>query len=349
MNISVIIPTRDRCALFKIALNSVLAQTCSAVDIIVVDDGSTDANREIYRAMLTECGRPVRYLTLERHPRGHGQGYVHNYGVRAATTDYICFLDDDDYWTDPAYLERALNTLAGYHRAPDILMSNQAAYFRGVPATQPIWLESVANDLQKAGRKPDPYGAYAVTVDDLLPCQGHCHSNVLIVRRDFWLEVGGRDEAFLWEGDRDVYLRLIATANTMLYSPAVVSRHNIPDREGVVTVTTGASELERRLSQMRVFDKATLFSSHPKIRAYGRKHKGYSLKRITELLVKEGRYAEAYFYACVAFGAMPTLKWAGFTAWLGIQNLAGRGSPALDAKPPKRAPVEAGQRVELVE
>ena len=80
-------------------------------------------------------------------------------------------------------------------------------------------------------------------------------------------------------------------------------------------MTTALSEFERRLSQLRLLDRAIFFSRHAAIRAYGRRHKVYTLKRIAKSLAAAGRHAEAAFYAREALGAGPTAKWAGYTAW----------------------------------
>ena len=122
------------------------------------------------------------------------------------------------------------------------------------------------------------------------------------------------------EHDRDLYLRLIDIATVMKYAPVTVARHNIPDPIKRSSVTTVHTEFERRLSQLRLLDRAIVFSRHAAIRAYGRRHKAYTLKRIAESLAADGRHVEAAFYAREAFGAGPTVKWAAYTAWRTAQG-----------------------------
>ena len=97
---SVIIPTRNRSALFAVALHSVLEQRFRNFEVIVVNDGSSVEHEPRYRELVEAGMGVVRLLTLVRTERGHGQSYGLNYGAAQARADYLCFLDDDDQWTD---------------------------------------------------------------------------------------------------------------------------------------------------------------------------------------------------------------------------------------------------------
>lgn len=87
---SVIIPTYNSADTVNAAIDSVLAQTWPAHEIIVVDDGSTDDTAERVRA----CGERVRYL----HQPNAGVSAARNHGIRAAAGDWIAFLDADDLY-----------------------------------------------------------------------------------------------------------------------------------------------------------------------------------------------------------------------------------------------------------
>lgn len=316
---SVIIPTRNRPALFREALASVLAQSCRDVEIIVINDGSADEHRSGYEAVLRDAAAErVRVITLIPRSNGHGQSYALNVGTAATTERYLCFLDDDDCWTDSSHLARVQTAIEAMPTAPDLVMTNQAAYFKGERRPGPIWIEDLPDILASSGKAPDLLGAYAVTIDDLLRSHGFCHLNTLIVRRTVYQEIGGMDEAIRWVNDHDFYLRLIDRAQVMRYLPVTVARHNIPDPAATNNVTTRIPVLERLLYQIRVFDRAALFALHPGIRAHGRLHKAYALKKIAEALAAAGRKQDAAWYAREALGAGPGVKWAGYTAWLSL-------------------------------
>ena len=171
------------------------------------------------------------------------------------------------------------------------MFSNQVAFFGDRQKEGPIWLEGLAARLGSAGRRPDGDRLYSVSVEDLVGAGGFCHLNTMIVRRALYDAVGGMDEGIRWECDHDLFLRLIDKAAVMLLSPAVVSRHNIPDPAKAASMTTSLSEVQRRLFQLRVFEKASLFAVHPAIRAHGRQYQGYTLKRIAEALAAGRRQA----------------------------------------------------------
>jgi glycosyltransferase involved in cell wall biosynthesis len=326
---TVIIATRNRPSLFKEALESVVAQTCTDLEIVVVNDGSDDEHIRAYQALIAQITRPIRFLSLVQRPRGHGQSYALNFGVSQARSDYLCFLDDDDFWTDPHYLERARNALVRSAMLPDLHMSNQEAYLRGERKPGPVWIESLTRHLDDKGRHPDSTGVYTVSVEDLMALKGFCHLNTLIVRRAFYEQTGGMDEGIRWECDRDIYLRLLDRAKLICYAPNIVSRHNIPDPAQAASMTTSISALERRLFQLRVFDKAALFATNPLIRSEGRRQKAYTLKHITEVLVAQHEYATAAYYARLGLAAKPGLKWFAYTLWLMLHSQPARTEAAI--------------------
>jgi hypothetical protein len=133
------------------------------------------------------------------------------------------------------------------------------------------------------------------------------------------------DEAIRWECDRDLFLRLVDRAGTMLHHPAFVARHNIPDPSGTANMTTAMPMLEKRLHQLRVVDKAALFARHPAIRAHGRQHRGYVLKKMADELAATGDAQGAAAQARLALGAGPSLGWFGATARYGFAAL-GKGA-----------------------
>ena len=95
-SVSVIIPTHNRIRTLPRALDSVLAQTRTVDEIIVVDDGSTDSTADLVLDNYPE-------VTLLQQPN-LGVSAARNHGIREATSDWIALLDSDDRWL-PAKLE----------------------------------------------------------------------------------------------------------------------------------------------------------------------------------------------------------------------------------------------------
>ena len=97
--VSVIIPTFNYGRFLREAINSALAQTYRPLEIIVVDDGSTDDTPQV----LAEYRGRVRVIRQDNL----GVGAARNVGITAATGDYLAFLDSDDIWK-PETLERGV-------------------------------------------------------------------------------------------------------------------------------------------------------------------------------------------------------------------------------------------------
>ena len=89
--VSVIIPTYNRLSMLKEAVDSVLAQDFEDLELIIVDDGSTDGTSEEIR---TYGGR----VKLIQQPQNRGVSAARNRGILQARGKYIAFLDSDDLW-----------------------------------------------------------------------------------------------------------------------------------------------------------------------------------------------------------------------------------------------------------
>ena len=321
---SVVLATRDRPVLFEAALRSVIDQDFDDFEIIIVNDGSSSEYQEQYESTYKRAkdliGERIKDFYLVRRPRGHGQSYSLNFGVDQAVGDYVLFLDDDDTWTDNHHLARFNQALIDHPNA-DLYFANQAAYFRDEIKSGPIWLESLEKELMDGGVKPDANNVFDVPTEILMSTWGFCHLNCLAARRELYLNTQGMDEGIRWECDRDIFLRLVDKAGTILFAPTFVSRHNIPDPAKSLNMSTTLSMLEKRLYQIRVLDKAALFSKKKCIRKHARRHKGYALKKIAEDLAAIKMWPTAAYYAKEALGPNLTIKWIFFTLYCTFRSL----------------------------
>ena len=144
--VSVVIPTYNRAYIVGRTIESVLAQTYSPVEILVIDDGSTDDTP----AVVGRFGDRVRYI---RQPNG-GVAVARNHGFAEARGEFVALLDSDDEWL-PWKLEA------------------QVAFLRRHPELGMCWTDMIAVDDD--GRLVSPkflrtfYGAYSqVDVDRAL-------------------------------------------------------------------------------------------------------------------------------------------------------------------------------------
>lgn len=107
--LSVIIPTYNRALLLERSLRSVLRQTTACKEIIVVDDGSTDATKEVVERYATKACYPVHYLFQPNK----GPASARNLGIAQAQNDYLAFLDSDDHWNKQK-IEKQFQALTRY-------------------------------------------------------------------------------------------------------------------------------------------------------------------------------------------------------------------------------------------
>jgi glycosyltransferase involved in cell wall biosynthesis len=103
MKVSVIISNYNYARYLKAAIDSVLAQTHQNIEIIIVDDGSTDNSREVITQLTTQYPDKINAIFQVNL----GQGAAFNTGFAAATGEIIAFLDADDVWA-PKKLEQVL-------------------------------------------------------------------------------------------------------------------------------------------------------------------------------------------------------------------------------------------------
>ncbi|MBT4665362.1 MAG: glycosyltransferase [Opitutae bacterium] len=196
--VSVIIPTYDRIETLPRSLNSVFKQTFSDWELIVVDDGSTDGTDEMVL-------RDYSSVRLHRQ-ENKGVSSARNAGVALASGEWIAFLDSDDAWF-PEKLERQLSSLATEH---ELRLSH----------TDEIWIRN--------GRRVNQPKEYAKSGGHLyrrclrLCCI--CPSSVLI-RKDFFEELGGFDEAFPACEDYDLWLRITAREPVHYLDQALVRKY----------------------------------------------------------------------------------------------------------------------------
>lgn len=124
--LSVVIPTWNRARLVCEAIESALAQRPRDIEVIVVDDGSTDNTS---RQLAQRFGSRIR---LQRMPHRRGIGAARNAGVAQATGELLAFLDSDDLW-----LEGRLETeLRVFDRLPDAeaIVSDSLTFMEAQPS-----------------------------------------------------------------------------------------------------------------------------------------------------------------------------------------------------------------------
>lgn len=105
--ISIIIPAYNVQSYVKQCVDNVLKQTWNLIEVILVDDGSTDGSSRLCDEIAKNDKR-----VMVVHQTNGGLSEARNSGIRVATGDYILFLDGDDFWNDNRALERLVNRIS---------------------------------------------------------------------------------------------------------------------------------------------------------------------------------------------------------------------------------------------
>jgi len=102
--ISVIIPVFNSAKYLEKCLDSILNQTLIDIEIILIDDGSTDASLDIIKS-YSEKYNNIKY----KSKKNEGQAIARNLGIQMSTGEFICFVDSDDY-IESTMLEKLYET-----------------------------------------------------------------------------------------------------------------------------------------------------------------------------------------------------------------------------------------------
>jgi GT2 family glycosyltransferase len=270
--VSVIIPTFNRAYLLREAVQSVLDQTYRDLEVIVVDDGSTDGTQDSVANWFGADPR-VRYAAQANQ----GASAARNAGLDLATGGYIAFLDSDDSWK-PWHLELTLACLALYPQAGLIWTNIEFVDDRGAVA-QPSALRHL---LSNYGRFPlDTLFGSSASLTELdvdLPPGGEAGrlyvgdifspmvmGNLIlasssVLRRDRVDQVGRFDQRLVMGEDYEFFLRVCRAGPV-----AFVDLDDVRYRVGNADKLSGLqSPLAMATSYLRVLD-ATLARDRDRI------------------------------------------------------------------------------------
>lgn len=123
MLVSFIIPVYNTASYLDQCISSVVRQTCSDIELILVDNGSIDASPALCDAWAERDTR-IRVI----HKTNMGLSMARNVGLKAALGDYVLFLDSDDFYRNPTDLQTLLDIAATYPQA-DFIGFNCSNYY----------------------------------------------------------------------------------------------------------------------------------------------------------------------------------------------------------------------------
>ena len=204
--VTVVIPTRYAHPYLQSALRSVAAQSFTAFEVIVVDDGSGRGSE--IRELLRSLDGRFKYIPT---PAPSGPGATRNVALRAARTPYVAFLDDDDTWM------------------PDLL-ADQLAYLERHPELDLVYADAILEGSEAvAGRRFTEMAPSRgpVTLDSLLSCRCAVLTSSVVAKRDTLMAVGGFTEERNRQEDFDLWVRIAHHGGRLGYQRRVLGTYRV--------------------------------------------------------------------------------------------------------------------------
>jgi len=198
--VTVLIPAFNRIDYIDEAIHSVQAQKCAALELIVIDDGSTDGTYEHLKQLASEG-----ILTLLTHEgrANRGQAAALNVGIQAASGEYIAILDSDDYFA-VTKLEQQLAFLQSNPELGMVYGNGQA-----VDASGAELFKTLPKNHDEEG---DPN---RILLDCYIALPGGA-----LIRQSVLSQIGGFDEGFRAAQDHDMAIRIFEVCR-VAYLPEV--------------------------------------------------------------------------------------------------------------------------------
>lgn len=206
--VSVVMPAWNRVGSIRMAVESVLRQTFTDFELLVVDDGSTDGTMD---ALAGITDPRLRCLA---NPHNMGPSAARNTGIRAARGDWVAFQDSDDEWL-PRKLEMQMARLA--EAGPEVVACYTGMGIVGLPQPELALPDRLHPDRAQSDRnrrttlryipgpkEPKVEGA----LREALLARSFISTQMLMARRSTLLKIGGFDEGLPALVDWDCVIRL---------------------------------------------------------------------------------------------------------------------------------------------
>lgn len=265
IEVTVIVPTHNRRQLLALAVNAILHQRDVSIELVVVDDGSTDGTGPWLDHIAAKDSR----IKVIHHVRPCFISGARNAGIAQASGRWLAFCDDDDLW------------------APDKLARQLGALRASAARWSCTGIVDIDERLGIIGHRPVRSGE---VLTDLLEANGITTSSV-VAERDLLREIGGFDPALRGSEDWDMWIRLAR------HSPlAVVNRPMVAYRVGTQALSMNVDQM--RAGRMVIAERYARLAAARDVKLNEANHERYLAKQLLRAGV---RWQAASIFTSLAF------------------------------------------------
>ncbi|MXN67191.1 glycosyltransferase [Stappia sp. GBMRC 2046] len=266
-SVSIVVPCYNSEQYLESTFESILRQTYENIEIIAVNDGSTDATAGI----ISKYARKDKRIKVVNHRANSGLSAARNSGVRAASSEFICFLDSDDLLMADSIEDRVTHL----HRSAE----DVAGVYAGSVTIGESVLEAPSSS------------EFSGSVVDFLSSSGQCpfNANQPMLKRTIFNKIGGFDESLKQAEDFDLWLRILRAGYMFL-----------PTKRKTITYRARANSMIRngpekhldvslQLIKSSYEDWTSVPRTYPRSSAWQKLH--YQIKSVNRILEFNGMLA----------------------------------------------------------
>jgi glycosyltransferase involved in cell wall biosynthesis len=274
--VSVIIPTYNRAHTIVRAIRSINVQNCEDLEIIIVDDCSSDSTEPVVKRLF---GDRVKYIRLDSNVGASG---ARNIGARVATGTFVAFLDSDDEWLVDM-VEKSLAIFSSYPEC-DAVISGFIRYYKSS-------LEYISAP------------SCATTNSQLIAAllrNNYVSPQVLMLRRACFERIGGFDESLSHREDWDFGIRLLSGYNVKILNEPLALVYETPGNLSSMTVQ------KLNTLELLIHKHYSLFKSNPAALGRHYRYLGH-LYMLSGCYVKGRKYIAASVFTAVSVKGLASL------------------------------------------
>ena len=247
--ISVIIPTYGEPIFLEQSINSIISQTLSSWELIVVDDNPPDSLQRKQTESLMEKYKNVDNILYLKHPRNLNGATARNTGLAEASGEYIAFLDSDDEYL-PNRLEQCLKAIQGTD-------GTVAGVYTGCEFRRGGKVYHVENDIESGNFLKEALACTFV----------FCTGSNIFVKKSVLDELSGFDERFIRHQDYEFLVRLFENYSLLAIREILVIKNNenvnLPNVKRMIEVKElFLSKYNRIIKSLSSKEQHSIYQSH---------------------------------------------------------------------------------------